>query len=77
MFQLETLGETLKIVATASIFFVWFIRYDNIKKEFSQYNYPGWFRDLIGILKISFVLMLYSSNYYVNITTRNYQIYKI
>ena len=26
--------EALKIIATVSIFFVWFIRYDNIKKEF-------------------------------------------
>ncbi len=67
MFLIEILVETLKIVATASIFFVWFIRYDNIKKEFKEYGYPGWFRDLIGILKISFIIMFHSSNYYVNI----------
>ena len=67
MFSIEILVETLKIVATTSIFFVWFIRYDNIKKEFKEYGYPAWFRDLIGILKISFVIMFYSSNYHVNI----------
>ena len=67
MFSMEILVETLKIIVTASIFFVWFIRYDNIKKEFKEYGYPSWFIDLIGILKISFIIMFHSSNYHVNI----------
>ena len=54
--------EALKIITTVSIFFVWFIRYDNIKKEFKEYNLPRWFRDLVGILKISFTVMLHSSS---------------
>ncbi len=54
--------EIIKIIATVSIFFVWFVRYDNIKKEFKYYEFPNWFRDLIGILKISFIIMLHSSN---------------
>ena len=53
--------ECLKIIATISILFVWFVRYDNIKKEFETYNFPTWFRDLIGILKISFIIMLHSN----------------
>ena len=53
--------ECLKIIATISILFVWFVRYDNIKKEFEAYNFPTWFRDLIGILKISFIIMLHSN----------------
>ena len=67
MISIEDLAEILKIIATASIFFVWFIRYDNIKKEFKEYGYPSWLRDLVGILKISFIMMFYSSYQYVNL----------
>jgi|TARA_B110000263_G_scaffold155124_1_gene134662 uncharacterized membrane protein YphA (DoxX/SURF4 family) len=48
----------LKILVAISIFFVWVIRYDNIIEEFKSYNYPDWLRDLVGILKLSFALML-------------------
>ena len=34
------------------------VKADNIKKEFSDYKLPKSFRDLIGILKISFTVML-------------------
>tara|TARA_B100000073_G_scaffold305038_1_gene274028 strand:+ start:394 stop:738 length:345 start_codon:yes stop_codon:yes gene_type:complete len=61
MVSLENLIEALKIVATVSIFFVWFVRYKNIKREFSKYGFPRWFRDLIGIMKISFCIMLHSN----------------
>ena len=42
----------------ASVFFVWVVRYENIVQEFKQYGLPGWLRDLVGILKMTFVLML-------------------
>ena len=48
----DTLLEILKIIATCSIIFVWFVRYKNIKIEFQKYGFPTWFRDFIGILKI-------------------------
>jgi phosphoglycerol transferase MdoB-like AlkP superfamily enzyme len=53
--------EALKIIVTVSILFVWIVRYDNIKREFMDYKFPSWFRDFIGILKISFSLMLHSN----------------
>ena len=53
--------EAIKIIITVSVFFVWFVRYRNIKREFVKYGYPRWFRDLVGILKISFSIMLHSS----------------
>ncbi|MAZ68343.1 MAG: hypothetical protein CMG49_03070 [Candidatus Marinimicrobia bacterium] len=62
MLETNVLLDALKIVVTSAIFFVWFIRYDNIKKEFKEYNLPTWFRDIVGILKISFSLMIHSSN---------------
>ncbi|GJL78888.1 MAG: hypothetical protein NPINA01_18770 [Nitrospinaceae bacterium] len=52
----------LKALIAASIFFVWVVRYQNIIEEFKLYELPAWLRDLVGILKLSFALMLYSSD---------------
>lgn len=41
-----------------SIFFVWVVRYNNIIQEFKQYGLPEWLRDLVGILKLTFSLLL-------------------
>ena len=62
MFEIDTLIQSLKIITTVAILFVWVIRYDNIKQEFLEYDFPKWFRDLVGILKISFCIMLHSSD---------------
>lgn len=48
----------LQIFVAASIFFVWVVRYANIIVEFKQYGMPDWLRDLVGILKITFAVML-------------------
>ena len=58
--KVETFVQILKIIATVSVFFVWFVRYENIRKEFKEYGLPNWVRDLVGILKISFIVMLHS-----------------
>jgi len=47
-----------KILVATSIFFVWVVRYKNIVKEFEEYGIPAWLRDLTGILKLTFALML-------------------
>ena len=60
--KIEILIEALKIVAAVAVFFVWVVRYDNIKKEFERFGFPSWFRDMVGILKISFTFMLHSAN---------------
>lgn len=57
-FTLETVIEALKVVAGVAIFFVWVVRYENIRKEFDDYRLPTWVRDLTGILKISCACML-------------------
>ena len=59
---LVNIVEALKIISSVAIFFVWVVRYDNIKKEFVEYNLPSWVRDLVGILKLSFATMLQFSN---------------
>ncbi len=59
---LENIIEALKIIAGVAVFFVWVVRYENIKKEFVQYEIPTWLRDLVGILKISFAAMLQFPN---------------
>ena len=62
IFGIENLVEALKIIITVSILFVWFVRYENVRKEFSDYGFPSWFRDIVGILKVSFSLMIHSAN---------------
>ena len=52
------LVEILQIITATSILFVWIVRYENIIKEFQQYQLPVWLRDLVGIIKISFAIML-------------------
>ena len=48
----------LQALVAASIFFVWVVRYDNIVQEFKEYRLPDWLRDFVGILKLTFSLML-------------------
>lgn len=54
--------EVLKILVFSSVLFVWVVRYKNIIEEFQFYQYPAWLRDLVGILKVSFVVMLMREN---------------
>ena len=61
-FTLDNIIEALKIISGVAIFFVWVVRYDNIKREFNEYKLPTWLRDVVGILKISFAAMLQFSN---------------
>ena len=58
----EIIVSAIEIIIGASLFFVWVIRYDNIKTEFIEYNYPDWFRDFIGILKFIFFLFILTSH---------------
>ena len=48
----------LQAFVAASIFFVWGVRYANIIEEFKQYRLPDWLRDFVGILKITFAILL-------------------
>ena len=54
--------EMIKILVFSSVLFVWVVRYKNIVEEFRTYQYPDWLRDLVGILKISLVVMLMREN---------------
>ena len=55
--------EVLQVLTASSILFVWVVRYDNIITEFQQYQLPVWLRDMVGILKISFAIMLLTGIY--------------
>ena len=60
----STILEVIKILLFVSLFFVWVVRYENIKKEFILYRLPAWLRDLVGILKVSFsIMILFNDNY--------------
>ena len=55
---MHSLTISLQAFVAASVFFVWVVRYANIVQEFKQYGLPDWLRDLVGILKMTFALML-------------------
>ena len=52
----------LKALVAGSTFFVWVVRYQNIAEEFKEFGLPIWLRDLVGILKLSCVIMLFSND---------------
>ena len=62
MVTLTSVIYALKTLVASSIFFVWVVRYQNVIEEFRAYKLPAWLRDLVGILKLSFVLMLFSND---------------
>tara|TARA_S200000501_G_scaffold375682_1_gene428338 strand:- start:1746 stop:2087 length:342 start_codon:yes stop_codon:yes gene_type:complete len=58
----NTMFFLCKVFLSVSLFYVWVVRYENIKKEFLDYMLPTWLRDLVGILKLSFSVMILSSD---------------
>jgi uncharacterized membrane protein YphA (DoxX/SURF4 family) len=55
---MRDLTISLQALVAVSIFFVWVVRYDNVVEEFKLYRLPDWLRDLVGVLKLTFSLML-------------------
>ena len=55
---MQDLTIVLQALVAASVIFVWVVRYDNIIQEFKQYGLPDWLRDLVGVLKLTFALLL-------------------
>jgi uncharacterized membrane protein YphA (DoxX/SURF4 family) len=49
---------SLQALVAASVFFVWVVRYENIIQEFKHFGLPDGLRDLVGILKLTFSLLL-------------------
>jgi uncharacterized membrane protein YphA (DoxX/SURF4 family) len=55
---MQILAAVLQALVSASIFFVWVVRYNNIIEEFKHYQLPPWLRDLVGILKLTCSVLL-------------------
>ncbi len=51
----------IKTLIFSSVVFVWVVRYQNIIEEFKQFSYPSWLRDIVGIFKIAFVILIMNS----------------
>ena len=62
MVNLSNSLEVLKVITLSSVFFVWFVRYENIVQEFKKYGYSDKLRDFVGILKLTSVILIQSSN---------------
>ena len=54
----QAITVSLQALVAASIFFVWVVRYENVVSEFRQFGYPNWLRDLVGILKLTFSILI-------------------
>ena len=55
---MHSLTISLQAFVASSVFFVWVVRYANLVQEFKQYGLPDWLWDLVGVLKMTFSLML-------------------
>ena len=62
LITIPTAINAFKIFIASSIFYVWVVKYQDIVKEFKEFQLPDWLRDLVGILKLTFALMLISIN---------------
>lgn len=51
-------ANVVKCLVFSSVFFVWVVRYQNIVEEFKSYQYPEWLRDLVGISKLTAVVLI-------------------
>ena len=54
--------SVVKTLVFSSVLFVWVIRYQNIVEEFKHFAYPNWLRDLVGILKVTSVVLIMNSD---------------
>ncbi len=52
----------VKVIMFSSVVYVWAIRYSNIVQEFKDYDYPYWLRDIVGIAKLSAVVLVLQSD---------------
>lgn len=55
---MHPIAIVLQAFVASSIFFVWVVRYSNIVLEFQNYRLPDWLRDFVGILKITFAILM-------------------
>jgi hypothetical protein len=61
---MNTLSNCAQIIIALSIAFVWIIRYDNIVKEFKQYELPDLVRNTVGAAKIALSTLLIAGIWY-------------
>jgi hypothetical protein len=54
--------SVIKALVLSSVLFVWVIRYQNIVEEFKHFAYPNWLRDLVGISKITSVVLILNAD---------------
>ncbi|EHQ27181.1 DoxX family protein [Mucilaginibacter paludis] len=55
---MNTLSNCAQIIIALSVSYVWIFRYDNIVKEFKQYEIPDLLRNFVGAAKISLSTLL-------------------
>jgi hypothetical protein len=62
MLAMSSLVTLVKCLIFSSVTFVWVVRYQNIIEEFKQFGYPTWLRDIVGIIKLTCVVLIMNSD---------------
>ncbi|MET3114961.1 hypothetical protein AAKU52_002701 [Pedobacter sp. CG_S7] len=61
---MNTFSKCAQIIIALSVSYVWIFRYDNIVKEFKEYEIPDLLRNFVGALKIALSTLLIAGIWY-------------
>jgi hypothetical protein len=66
---MNTISVIAQIIVAISIAIVWIFRFDNIVKEFKQYQLSDLIRTMVGAAKISLATLLVAGIWYPSLVT--------
>ena len=66
--EIEKLAHLSQLIVALSVLYVWIFRFDNIVKEFRQFELSDLTRSFIGALKISLSTLLIAGIWYAQLT---------
>lgn len=61
---MHTYASIAQLIVAASVWFVWVFRFDNIVREFQQYQLSDFVRSLVGASKIALATLLVAGIWY-------------
>ena len=65
---MDNISIIFQIIVSLSVYFVWVLRYEKVKKEFKDFSYPDTLRNLVGALKISCSSLLLAGIWFKELT---------
>ena len=64
---MNTYASVAQIIVALSVLYVWIFRFDNIVKEFKQYNLSDLTRTIVGAAKIALSTLLVAGIWYLSL----------